>query len=116
QFEKLKIIRDTFTRLADLRRDRALARYLEAQLRHEYAADQLQADETRLANLKAQNAGEEKRLEELVELIDRGRVESKKIDALIGETREGQIYKFIKGRNSELTHQIGDLSGIGKSL
>ena len=116
QFEKLKAIRDTFTRLADLRRDRVLARYLEAQLRHEHAAEQLQADEVRLAKLKAENAGEEKRLAELVELIERGRAESKKIDALIGETPEGQLYKFIKGRNSELTHQISSLSGIGKSL
>jgi hypothetical protein len=116
QFEKLKAIRDTFTRLTDLRRDRVLARYLEAQLRHEHAAEQLQADEERLAKLKAENAGEEKRLAELVELIERGRAESKKIDALIGETPEGQLYKFIKGRNSELTHQISSLSGIGKSL
>ena len=116
QFEKLKAIRDTFTRLTDLRRDRVLARYLEAQLRHEHAAEQLQADEERLAKLKAENAGEEKRLAELVELIERGRAESKKIDALIGETPEGQLYKFIKGRNSELTQQISSLSGIGKSL
>jgi uncharacterized protein YPO0396 len=116
QFEKLKAIRDTFTRLTDLRRDRVLARYLEAQLRHEHAAEQLQADEERLAKLKAENAGEEKRLAELVELLERGRAESKKIDALIGETPEGQLYKFIKGRNSELTHQISSLSGIGKSL
>ncbi|MCI0747521.1 MAG: hypothetical protein L0Y58_19115 [Verrucomicrobia subdivision 3 bacterium] len=116
QFEKLKAIRDTFTRLTELRRDRTLARYLEAQLRHEHAAELLLADETRLTNLKAENSGEEKRLVELVELIERGRAESKKIDALIGETPEGQLYKFIKGRNSELTHQISNLSGIGQSL
>lgn len=116
QFEKLKAIRDTFTRLTELRRDRTLARYLEAQLRHEHAAELLLADETRLTNLKAENSGEEKRLVELVEMIERGRAESKKIDALIGETPEGQLYKFIKGRNSELTHQISNLSGIGQSL
>ena len=116
QFEKLKAIRDTFTRLMGLRRDRTLARFLEAQLRHEHAAEQLQADETRLTNLKTENSGEEKRLAELVELIERGRAESKKIDALIGETPEGKLYTFIKGHNSELTHQISKFSGIGKSL
>ncbi len=116
QFDKLKAIRATFTRWTELRRDRALARFLEAQLRHEHAAEQLQADETQLAKLKAENAGEEKRLAELGESLERGRAESKKIDALIGESPEGQIYKFIKSRNSELTHQIGNLSGIGKSL
>jgi DNA repair exonuclease SbcCD ATPase subunit len=116
QFQKLKAIRDTFIRLTELRRDRALAHYLEAQLRHENAAEQLAADETKLAQLKEENAGEEKRLNELEELIENGRAESKKIDALIGETPEGQLYKFIKGRNSELTHQISSLSSVGKSL
>ena len=116
QFQKLAAIRDTFTRLTELRRDRALAHYLEAQLRHEHAKEQLAADELRLAKLKAENAGEEKRLAELDEWIERNRAESKKIDALIGETSEGQLYKFIKGRNAELTHQISNLGRIGKSL
>jgi len=116
QFTKLKTIRDTFTRWTDLRRDRALSRFLEVQLRHEHAAEELAEIEKQLATLKAENAGEEKRLAELVELIERGRVELRKIDALIGQSPEGQLYKFIKGRNAELTHQISSLTGIGKSL
>lgn len=62
QFDRLKAIRDTFTRLADLRRDRALARYLEAQLRHEHSVEELDADQKRLAKLKEECADESKRL------------------------------------------------------
>ena len=116
QFEKLKAIRDTFTRLTDLRRDRALARYLEAQLRHEHAAEQLLADESRLTKINEEYAGEAKRLKELDEAIERDRAESKKIDALIGETPEGQLYKFIKTRNAEVSRHISQLGGIGTTL
>ncbi|HEU5124386.1 MAG TPA: SbcC/MukB-like Walker B domain-containing protein [Verrucomicrobiae bacterium] len=116
QLQKLRTICDTFTRWTELRRDRALSRYLEAQLRHEHTKEQLDADDIRLSKLKQETAGEEKRLAELDQLIERSRAESKKIDAIIGQTSEGQLYKFIKGRNTELTHQISQLSGIGKSL
>ncbi len=116
QFEKLKVIHGTFTRLTELRRDRALARHLEAKLRYEYAADQLQVDEARLAKLRDEYAAEAARLKQLDETVERGRTEAKKIDALIGETPEGQLYKFIKGRNSELSHQINQLSDIGNTL
>ena len=116
QFEKLKVIRSTFIHLTELRRDRALARYLEAQLRHEHVAELLVADENRLATLKAEYAGEAKRLKELDETIERDRAESKKIDALIGETPQGQLYKFIKTRNAEVSRQISQLGGIGTTL
>ncbi len=116
QFEKLKAIRSTFNRLTELRRDRALARYLEAQLRHEHIAEQLQTDEGRLTTLEVEYAGEAKRLKELDEAIERDRAESKKIDALIGETPEGQLYKFIKTRNAEVSRQISQLGGIGTTL
>jgi len=116
QFEKLKVIRSTFTHLTELRRDRALARYLEAQLRHEHVAEQLLADESWLTKINEEYAGEAKRLKELDEAIERDRAESKKIDALIGETPEGQLYKFIKTRNAEVSRQISQLGGIGTTL
>ena len=116
QFEKLKVIRSAFTHLTELRRDRALARYLEAQLRHEHVAEQLLADESRLTKINEEYAGEAKRLKELDEVIERDRAESKKIDALIGETPEGQLYKFIKTRNAEVSRQISQLGGIGTTL
>jgi len=116
QYQKLKAIRDTFTRWTELRRDRALARYLETQLRHEHAVEQLGADEAKLAALNKEYAAETARLRELDERIEKDRAESKRIDSLIGETTEGQLYKFIKSRNSELSSQINRLTGIGKTV
>jgi energy-coupling factor transporter ATP-binding protein EcfA2 len=116
QFQRLRAIRDTFTQMTDLRRDRALARYLEALLRHEHAAEELQSDQTRLSTLKAENEGEERRLGELTELIERDKTDLKRIEALIGETSDGQLYKFIKGRNADLAREISGLSGIGRTL
>ncbi len=116
QFRKLARIHDTFARLTELRRDRAICRHLEASLRHQHAAGQLAADEARLLRLKTENADEEKRLTEVIELIERGRSELGKINALIGETPEGQLYKYIKGRNAELSRQISSLGGIGQSI
>ena len=116
QFERLAAIRDNFRRLGELRRDRSLARYLEGKLRHEHALEQLQADEQQLAKIKTENAEEEKRLEALSEMIEQGRAESRRIDSLIGESSEGQLYKFIRGRNEDLVRQISGLVGIGKSV
>ena len=116
QFEKLKAIRDTFTRVTDLRRDRALARYLEAQLRHEYAAEQLQADEGRLAKLKEEHAGESKRLADLDEQIPDLQRRIDGLKAAIHETPDGRLYADLKSRNEKLAREISNLSGIGKSL
>jgi energy-coupling factor transporter ATP-binding protein EcfA2 len=116
QFEKLRAIRDTFNRLTELHRDRALARYLEAQLRHEHATEQLQADELKLTQLQAEFAGEARRLKELDETIpELGR----KIDGIktaINETPEGRLYAELKSRNEKLSRQISQLSEVGNTL
>ncbi len=116
QFEKLKAIRDTFTRLTELRRDRAVARYLEAQLCHEHAAEQLASDETRLTNLKAEYATEEARLKELDEKIPELQRQIDGLKAAINETPEGRLYAELKSRNEKLVRQISQLSEIGTSL
>ena len=116
QFERLKAINDTFTRWTELRRDRALSRYLEAELRHAHAAERLMGDEAKLAELHGECEKEETRLKKLDDDIEHGRSEAQKIGALINQTPEGQLYSFIEGRNAELARQIGQLSGIGKTL
>lgn len=116
QFEKLKAIRDTFTRLTELRRDRTLARYLEAQLRHEHAAEQLQADETNLETLRKDYATEEARLKQLDTKIPELQRQIDGLKAAINETPEGRLYAELKSRNEKLAREISNLSGIGKSL
>ncbi len=116
QFQRLKAIRDTFTRLTELRRDRALARYLEAQLRHEHAGEQLQDDEARLAKLREEYAGEEKRLKELDEALPELQRQIDGLKAAINETPEGRLYADLKSRNEKLARQLSQLSDIGSSL
>jgi DNA repair exonuclease SbcCD ATPase subunit len=116
QFAKLKAIRETFTRLSELRRDRALSRYLEAQLRHEHATEQLQTDESRLAALQAECAGEEKRVKELDEAIPELQRRIDGLKTTINETPEGRLYADLKSRNEKLSRQISQLSDIGTSL
>jgi len=116
QFEKLKDIRDTFTRLTELRRDRILARYLEAQLRNEHAAEQLQADETRLSKLKEEYATQEARLKHLEEAIPNLKQRIDGIKASVNETPEGRLYSELKSRNETLTHRISRLTEVGTTL
>jgi len=116
QFEKLKAIRDTFQRLTDHRRDRVLARYLELQLRHEHAAEQLQLDEAKLAKLKEECATEEERLKQLAEAIPNLNQRIKSLNATINETPDGRLYSELKSRNEKLVHQISQLNQIGTTL
>jgi DNA repair exonuclease SbcCD ATPase subunit len=116
QYQKLKAIRDTFTRWTELRRDRALARYLEAQLRHEHSAEQLVADEAKLEKLKAEYGTEEARLRELDDKIPELQRQISGLAATINETPEGRLYSELKSRNEKLARQISQLSEIGNSL
>ncbi|HWH68262.1 MAG TPA: hypothetical protein VNT26_02715, partial [Candidatus Sulfotelmatobacter sp.] len=116
QFEKLKAIRTAFTRLSELRRDRALTRYLEAELRHEHTAEQLQTDEKKLTGLKQACADEEARLKQLDEVIPELQRQLDNLKGAINETPEGRLYSEIKSRNEKLSRQIAQLAEIGSSL
>jgi chromosome segregation ATPase len=116
QFEKLKAISQTFTRWSELQRDAAVTHYLEAQFRHEHAAEQLQLDEARLAKLQEDYAGEAKRLAELEGLIPSTRQKIDGLKAAIHETPEGRLYAELKARNEKLSREMGILSGIGQTL
>jgi hypothetical protein len=116
QFERLRAINIIFTRLSDCRRDRALAGYLEAELRHEHAEEQLAADERKLATLKEEYAVEENRLRELGEQIPKLQEEIKGIAASINETPEGRLYSELKSQNAKLAGEINQLKEIGDTL
>lgn len=116
QLVRLQAIRKAFVHLMELRRDRALARYLEAQLRREHANEQLQEDEAKLTKLKEEYAVEEKRLTELDEGIPALQRQLDGIKAAINETPEGRLYSELKSQNEKLSRQIAQLSGIGTTL
>lgn len=116
QLQKLIAIRDTFTRLTELRRDRAVARYLEAQLRHEHAAEMLQVEEATLDELRKAYSLEAEQLEKLDRQIPDLQHRIDGFKAAINETSEGRLYAELKSRNATLAREIGNLSGVGKSL
>jgi len=116
QFERLKSINEIFIRLSELRRDRALTRYLEAELSHQHAEEKFSADEAKFATLKEEFAVEEKRLLELGETIPKFQEEIKGIAASINETPEGRLYSELKSQNAKLVHEINQLSKIDNTL
>jgi chromosome segregation ATPase len=116
QFDHLTVIRQTFARWIELRRDRALAHYLEAELRHEHAAGELAKAEAELAMLREACADEDRRLGHLHEAIEQGRLEVQQLGVLINQTPEGQLYTFIRSRNAALSREISDLNDIGTTL
>ncbi len=116
QFQRLESIGATAIRLDELKRDRVVSHFLEAQLRHEHAAEALVEKEEELGKLRQEFAIEEARLTELDTELETLRFERDQTNALINQSSEGQLYSFIKNRNSLLCRQISDLSEIGSSL
>lgn len=116
QFARLEAIHTTFERLTGLKRDRLIARHLEAQLRHEHAAEALSADSQRLAVLQAEFATEERRLQELDEEVPALQQQIDGFKSVINESPEGRLYTELRSQNARLSRQISDLSEIGTSL
>jgi len=116
QFEKLKAIHDTYTRLTELRRDRALARCLEAQLRHEHSSEQLHADGAVLEGLRKDYAEEEARLRGLETEIPELQRQIDGLKTALHETPEGRLYAELKSRIEKLAREVGNLGVIGNTL
>ncbi len=116
QFKQLGAIADLFKELTDLRRDRALARYLEAQLRYEQASEQLKSTETNFDNLRRTYTTEESRLAELSNQIPALKEKIDRLKATIKELPNGPLYIELTARNKKLAGEINDLTGIGKTL
>ena len=116
QFRRLREISELFTAHENYRRDAALARYLEAELRQAHAADLRREDEEKLASLRGVCAEEETRLAELEKLIPK---RSGDLDALkntIRETPGGALYLELKARIQQLVGEIARLKETGRTL
>jgi hypothetical protein len=116
QFQRLKEIRDVFRCLADLRRDAAVARYLEAHLYHEHAAELLAADEAELTRVKDSFAGEAKRLKELDEALPELRTRIDRLKTAINATPEGQLYNELNSQKEKLVRGISALKAVGSTV
>jgi uncharacterized protein YPO0396 len=116
EYQQLQKIHDQYERLAVLRRDKALARYLEAQLSFEASEENLRELERALVGLRQKCAAEEARLAELQHLSENAQSRLEQITSVINETSEGRLYNRIRRENQDLAREISDLSGIGKTV
>lgn len=116
QFERLRAIGEHFARHGALRRDATLARYLEAELRHQHAADLLRDDDAKLSALRGACAEEDARLTELERLIP---LRSSALEVLKNTIREspgGSLYLELKTQNQKLVSEIERLKQTGRTL
>ena len=116
QFERLREISSLFCKRENNRRDAALARYLEAELRHLHSADLLREDEEKLAALRGACAAEEARLAELEVIIPKCANELDTLKSTIGKSAEGELYLELKRRIADLVGKISRLQETGRTL
>lgn len=105
-----------FQRLAGLRREAALARYLEAKLYHEHVAELLAAEEEELSRVKDSFAGEANRLKELDEALPELRTRIDSLKTAINATPEGQLYNELNAQREKLVRKISALTAIGSTV
>lgn len=116
QFERLRGIATLFTTHENFRRDAALARYLEAELRHAHAEDLLREDEEKLVVLRSACAEEESRLAELDKLIPKRSADLDALKNTIRESPGGALYLELKTRLQQLVGEIARLTETGRTL
>jgi hypothetical protein len=117
QLGRLHEIREMFSRHQEYRRDAALARYLEAELRHLHITDLLREEEMKLVDLTNACKEEQMRLDELVdELIPRRRAAVDALKNTIHELPGGALYLELKNQNQKLATDIARLKETGRTL
>lgn len=116
QQERLQQISSLFHDYQDRVRDRALARYLNAELESEDAALRWKDQSRQLEKLREEHGEEQKRIGELGEEIQKARSERDQLQAFINQSAEGQAYTLLKTQNKKLAYEIEQLSRIGSTL
>ena len=116
QQRRLEAIRDLHRDQTTAVRDRIIARWIGSELTRDHASALVRGREDKLKGVKAEFAKEEARISELGEWIRKAQTEHQQLQALIGQSSEGQLYLFLKARNSELAREIERLCGIGSSV
>ena len=127
RYEKdLKELNDQFSRLSeisaisisfeDLRRDAKLARYLEAELRHEHAKELQSEVAGKLEMLRGACAEEEMRSAEIEKLIPQKASELDALKNAIRESPGGALYLDLKNRIQQRVSEISRLKETGTTL
>lgn len=116
QFRRLREISEGFTRHGELRRDVMIARYLEAELRHEHAAAWLREDEEKLGTLKSACAEEQARLEAVERLIPERTAELEALKNTVRATPGGDLYLELKTRIRQIADELERMKETGRTL
>lgn len=116
QHRRLTEILEHFSRHQDLQRDTRVARYLEAELRHQHAEELLQADQERLLSIKAACVEEDERLKAVEDLLAKHGEELESLKNTIRATPGGDLYLELKTRNQQLVAEIARLKEMGQTL
>jgi uncharacterized protein YPO0396 len=116
QLTRLQNIRDLSRTRVAAQRDRDVARYLASELQHEHARSLVTSMEKRLAELKESFAGDERRLLELDELIQKGRAERERLLGLMNESSEGRLYHQLTEQGREMETKLLRLRELGMKL
>jgi uncharacterized protein YPO0396 len=116
QLDRLIRIRDFHRRYEESVRDSIIARYLSADLESEHAAQRCIEVQSQLERLKQEQAGEQRRIEELDGFLQNGRSEREQLQTFIVQSPQGQAYTVFKDQNKKLVHEIEQLRSIGTTL
>jgi DNA repair exonuclease SbcCD ATPase subunit len=116
QLDRLNLITTHFTQHQNAERDRVVCRWLAAETSRVNNIALVKETETRLVKLKKEYDQEAARIVELDERIQKRREELKQLQAIISQTSEGQLYLFLRSRNTELVRHIDQLRLVGSRL
>ncbi len=116
QMTRLQAVESTFLRHAEFLRDQRLFRHLEAELRHEAAAEILQALRARVAELEASLEADDVRLAALEKEIADDDALAKSLHTALTATEDGKLFLHLRGENKRLAREIARLRDIGQSV
>jgi hypothetical protein len=112
QLDRLQRIRDLAATLREAERDREVASYLAAEYSWRHAANEVSTVEARLEKLREENAGDEARFNELVELVADASQRREQLLALLNESPDGRLYKKLADDIGKLEAEIERLRNV----
>lgn len=116
QLERLEAIHATDSQRSDAERDRAVCQYVEAELRHESAAETVEGLTQRMRKLEVELEEDNVRLAALEKQIAEDQVTLDSLKAALTATEDGKLFLHLRARNKILVGEIARLKEIGRSV
>ncbi|MFA7344627.1 MAG: SbcC/MukB-like Walker B domain-containing protein [Terrimicrobiaceae bacterium] len=116
QMNRLQAIQTAFNTHAELHRDKQIFLHLDAELRHEAAAETALGLRAQVADLEAALGEDTIRLNVLEKEIAEDDALAKSLHTALNATEEGQLFFHLRQKNKELAPEIGRLREIGRTV